>query len=189
MIMKRPILYLVASLLIVGAALAAVVAQFKGELSESDQLSEELVAAQDNPEAASCANHLGVPWNFSEGSMRVGEHMLAVAIADEHQEKQKGLGGCQEIPANSGMLFTFEPAGIPAFWMKDTLIPLDIVWVADNAVLEVIKNIQPEPDVADENLARYRPQSSVSAALELPAGTVAALGIEPGQSAVLEVIR
>lgn len=175
--MKRPTLYLVASVLIIGAAIVATVSRFAG----SPQTQQ--------PGAMGCANHEGHPWNFSEGSLRIGQQRIDVAIADTREEKQKGLSGCEELSGNTGMLFTFEPAGVPSFWMKDTIIPLDIVWIKGDEVLGIVENIQPEPGVVDEDLTRYRPESSVSAALELPAGTTAALGLAPGQTAVLELLQ
>lgn len=128
-----------------------------------------------------CTSPSGVAWNFNEQELRIDGKSIGIAVADLPEEKQKGLGNCPYLPDNYGMYFTFDPAGTPTFWMKDTLIPLDIVWVLDGKVLEITQNIQTEPGVADGQLKRYAPSQPVDGALELAAGTADKLGIAAGQ--------
>lgn len=67
-----------------------------------------------------------------------------VKEAHTEQEKQKGLQGVKELPKDGGMLFYFNPPEIVEFWMKDTEIPLDIIFINDDQ--EVIKVAKGEPN-------------------------------------------
>lgn len=54
---------------------------------------------------------------------------LRIEYATTSEERERGLGGRDEIPADYGMLFAFPKDGLHGFWMKDTLVPLDIFWL------------------------------------------------------------
>ncbi len=106
---------------------------------------------------------------------------LRVELAVTPEERARGLSNRASLSADAGMLFVFESARQPSFWMKDTLIPLDLVWIdADKRVEGVTPNVQPEPGVADGALRRYSPETSVLYVLELNAAAAARLGIVPG---------
>lgn len=167
--MKKWKLYLLGSIIVLTLGGMAVVAGWSTRPAK-------------NVAKTACQRPDGQPWNFAETTIRVGNQPISVALADTHEEKQKGLGGCEALAENTGMYFVFNPAGAPTFWMKDTLIPLDIIWGADGKVAGIIQNIQPELGVADSALKRYRPEGVISGALELPAGTVERLGIQVGAS-------
>lgn len=49
--------------------------------------------------------------------------------------QEKGLGGRSDIPHNYGMLFVFPKDGKQGFWMKDMLVPIDIIWLSDNGTV------------------------------------------------------
>lgn len=130
----------------------------------------------------SCARPDGTPWDFSERKIQVGEHDVSVAVADTQAEQARGVGGCTKLSINSGMYFVFSPAGTVTFWMKDTLIPLDMIWIADGKVVGMQQNVQPQPGVPDDQLNLYSSNQDVDGVLEVPAGTVAQLGITVGTS-------
>lgn len=93
----------------------------------------------------------------------------------------RGLSNRASLAADSGMLFVFESARLPAFWMKDTLIPLDLVWIdEDKRVVGVTADVQTEPGVADGALRRYSPETLVLYVLELNAGAAARFGMALG---------
>lgn len=54
---------------------------------------------------------------------------LRIEYATKPEERARGLGGRNEIPDDYGMLFVFPKDGLHGFWMKDTLVPLDIFWL------------------------------------------------------------
>jgi hypothetical protein len=82
----------------------------------------------------------------SQKTIQVGSVSLKIKLANTDEARSKGLSGISSLPADEGMLFIFDQKGTtPAFWMKDMLIPLDIIWIKDSKVSQIDKNIQP-PD-------------------------------------------
>ena len=76
------------------------------------------------------------------------------------------------------MIFVFDELHLPAFWMKNTLIPLDLVFLDESGnVVDVIANVQP---CAAEPCPNYPPSSPALAVLELGAGVAALHQTEPG---------
>ena len=101
-------------------------------------------------------------------------------IADTPQAHQRGLSGRSNLPDTYGMLFVFDEPSRPGFWMKDMLMPIDIVWLSDTGmVLGIEHSLSPEtyqkvpPDV-------FYPPSPVSYALEVRAGLARAKGWSVG---------
>ena len=61
-----------------------------------------------------------------------------IEIADTQPEREYGLMDRTSLPEKSGMLFVFERTGVFKFWMKDTLIPLDMIWINDqNKIIDI----------------------------------------------------
>lgn len=83
------------------------------------------------------------------GEQKVGIYVqdirVTVAIADTDAERKIGLSGVASLPEREGMLFIFEQEGNYGFWMKDTLIPLDIIWIDDEGVIvHIEENVRPD---------------------------------------------
>ena len=77
------------------------------------------------------------------------------------------------LPENGGMLFPFERPRIASFWMQNTLIPLDMIFVrADGSIDRIAENTIPE------SIEPVASGAEVSAVLELAGGTAARLGID-----------
>ncbi len=120
--------------------------------------------------------------NFQETRLLANNKiMIKVALANTNSEWTKGLSGCAFIPGGSGMYFAFGKPSITAFWMKDMLVPIDIVWISNRVVIGVERNIQPPAD-SNEELRLYRPPRPVDAVLEVAAGEVDRIGISDGWS-------
>lgn len=66
---------------------------------------------------------------------------LEVAVTDE--EKNKGLMNRPSLDKNHGMVFIFRPARKVTFWMKDTLIPLDMIFIRNGKIVKIVKNAIP----------------------------------------------
>lgn len=67
-----------------------------------------------------------------------------VQLADSPSERATGLMYIDKLPADSGMLFIFDTADYHSFWMKNTLIPLDILWLDQNAnIIHIEEQVQP----------------------------------------------
>lgn len=112
-------------------------------------------------------------------TLEIGSRRLTVEVARSPEQITKGLSGRQSLKDTEGMLFVLPTLDIPKFWMKDMLIPLDIIWIRDNKVVEITKNIPAPPS---ENLPIYSPSSPANYVLEINAGLSDTLGISLGDN-------
>ena len=105
-----------------------------------------------------------------------GTHFFFKAkVATSDQAKAYGLMFVRSIPDNQGMIFPSEPPSPAIFWMKNTLIPLDILFVRPDGVLSWIKH---EAQPHDESLI-YSP-GPVSAVIEINGGLAKKYGLSAG---------
>jgi len=96
-----------------------------------------------------------------------------VELAKTPQEREKGLSGREELCLTCGMLFVFPRSDYHRFWMKETLIPLDIIWIDENwQVVDFVAFAQPQGKRKLEELPVYSPKKPARYVLELPGGTV-----------------
>ena len=104
---------------------------------------------------------------------------FAVEIADEPEEWRRGLMDRASLPANGGMLFIFSDQAPRVFWMMNTLIHLDIIFVdAQGRILNIADNVP--PCVAPRRCPTYRSIAPARYVLEIPGGRAKALGIRAG---------
>jgi len=104
-----------------------------------------------------------------------GRHDFKVWIADDERSRERGLMFVKSLPAGRGMLFLFERPRFASFWMKNTFLSLDIVFIGpDGVVVNVARNAKP---LALEPIESEAPVTGV---LELVAGTAAKIGLTPG---------
>ena len=100
-------------------------------------------------------------------------HKFDVEVARTDAEQDRGLMFRTSLPENGGMLFPFAKPRIGSFWMKNTLIPLDMIFVrADGSIDRIAENTIPE------SIEPVVSGGEVSAVLELAGGTAARLGID-----------
>lgn len=85
---------------------------------------------------------LGLENNMT--NIHIGNKEYKVQEAHTEEEKEKGLQGVSSLPEDQGMLFFFEEPQEVSMWMKDTLIPLDIIFINEDN--EVVKVAQGEPN-------------------------------------------
>ncbi len=102
----------------------------------------------------------------------VGSTALKVILADEESERKQGLSGKSSLPEEEGILFVFDQKDtFPAFWMREMLIPIDIIWINDGAIAKIDKNLTPpEKDTPDSALQLYYPDKPIDYVLEVNAG-------------------
>ena len=106
-----------------------------------------------------------------------GEHAFSVEIAATPETRERGLMYRRFMPMDRGMLFEFDRDGPVAFWMKNTLIPLDIVFIArDGRVTRIADRAEP---LSETPIPSGRP---CAAALELNGGVAAAIGLKTGDA-------
>jgi len=98
-----------------------------------------------------------------------------VEIAATVEDQAYGLMNRAELAPDRGMIFPFEPARDASFWMKNTLIPLDMIFIRQDGS---IANIA--ADTVPLSLDPVRSEGPVKAVLEIAGGRAAELGIKPG---------
>ena len=101
-----------------------------------------------------------------------------VEIADTSEKRRTGLMNRESLAIDSGMLFTFEKEGIYNSWMKNTLIPLDIIWFnKDNEIIFIKENAQP---CKTEQCETFGPEKKAKYILEINGGLAEKTGVEIG---------
>lgn len=115
--------------------------------------------------AANKAKSPGKEWQT--GQIQINGQLLDVYLARTEQEKEIGLSAFNGIKSNQGMLFIYDLPQKPAFWMNGMKFPIDIIWINNNQVVDISKNL---PVQYDSNLTRYYPNVEVDRVLEVNAG-------------------
>lgn len=114
-----------------------------------------------------------VPLTVTNGNGQ--RHRFRVEVAATGQEQQRGLMFRTQMGADEGMIFPLAQVRMASFWMHNTVIPLDIIFIGpDKKVINIAANAVP---YSDESLPSTAPAMAV---LELNGGRAAALGIGPG---------
>lgn len=112
------------------------------------------------------------------------EHRFRVWIADTPERQQQGLMFVRDLPADEGMLFPADPPRIASMWMKNTLIPLDMLFVdARGRIVTLHERTTP---LSLQTLSSDRPVRGV---LELRGGEAARRGIRLGDQVVHRLFR
>jgi len=119
----------------------------------------------------------------------IGNATIFVDVAKTTEDQQKGLSGRESLQQNEGMLFLFEDDTYQGFWMKDMLIPIDIIWIKDGRIIYIHNNVNPQPGVPDEKLTLYAPPVAIDRVLEVNAGFSERNGIEVGDSVDISALN
>ncbi len=102
-------------------------------------------------------------------------HRFTVEVARTPEQQQTGLMNRDSLAPDRGMIFPFEEPRAASFWMRNTLIPLDLIFVrADGTIANIEANTVP---LSLDNILSDGP---VAAVLEIPGGRAAELGIRAG---------
>lgn len=103
---------------------------------------------------------------------------IRLELADTEAGRIEGLMFRDFLAEDAGMLFIFEREGLWPFWMKNTFIPLDMIWLDSNGVIVDIRaNVQP---CRLDPCPSYWPRSAARAMLEINAGLAAKHGLKSG---------
>ncbi len=108
-----------------------------------------------------------------------GDHDFTIEVATTDQERALGLMFRRSLPENAGMLFLYDPPQEAAMWMKNTLIPLDMVFIAaDGTVHRIESNAEPFSTTVIPS------EGDVVGVLELKGGEAARIGLKRGDKVV-----
>lgn len=93
---------------------------------------------------------------MEQTKIKIGKKTYNVKLAKTEEQREKGLMNIKEMPSDEGMLFVFEKPQKVGFWMKDTYIPLDIIFIDDDSeVLSIHKGQPLDETIAEEDGVRY----------------------------------
>jgi uncharacterized membrane protein (UPF0127 family) len=104
------------------------------------------------------------------------KHEFQVWLADNPQRQSQGLMFVRSLPAARGMLFVHEQPREFSMWMKNTYIPLDMVFISDHGRIQQIIE-----DATPHSLDLIRSDKPALAVLEIAGGEARRLGLHPGQ--------
>lgn len=106
--------------------------------------------------------------------LNAGIHVINAELATTPEQREIGLMSRPAMAANDGMLFVFERPGQQCFWMKNTLIPLSVAFLADDGTIVNVDDMQPQ------TLDGHCSAKPVRFVLEMNKGWFARRGIKPG---------
>lgn len=118
-------------------------------------------------------------------TVTINGHTFDVTVAADAASREQGLQLKTYLPQNQGMLFVFPSSQRWIFWMKRTLIPLDVVFINTNMQVVDVKQMQVQPGVPDDQLARYQSSQPAKYALEINGGLAEQDGFQPGMAVKL----
>ena len=124
---------------------------------------------------AACASGNATPWVELKGKRYL------VEIADDDAERSRGLMFRDSLAAGTGMLFVHDSDEPQAYWMKNTKIPLDILYFDSQRKLVSAQERVP-PCSAGDRCPPYPSEGNVRYVLELNAGTASARGVAKGDA-------
>ncbi|HEY5713471.1 MAG TPA: DUF192 domain-containing protein [Allosphingosinicella sp.] len=133
-------------------------------------------AANEAPPAAPRSSPAGM--DLVQLSIESGgrTHVFTVEMARTEAQQDRGLMFRTRLGPNEGMLFPFDPPRPASFWMRNTLIPLDLVFIRpDGTIARIAANAVPRSE------ALVSVEEPVTAVLEIPGGRAAQLGITTGR--------
>jgi uncharacterized membrane protein (UPF0127 family) len=108
-----------------------------------------------------------------------GEHSFDIEVMTTNGERAKGLMFRRSLPAKSGMLFVYDRPQAATMWMKNTYIPLDMVFIAEGGEVHRI-----EANTEPFSTALISSEGDIIAVLELNAGEAARIGLRRGDRAI-----
>ena len=130
---------------------------------------------------------LAVLFSATEKTTRVcfEDNCFDVELALKPEEQKRGLMFIEHLDLNKGMLFVFKKEGKYSFWMKNTLIPLDIIWINKNKeVVFISENTQP---CKESSCFSIKPSENAKYVLEINGGISKKIGLIIGDKIDLDI--
>lgn len=112
--------------------------------------------------------------NLPRVKLSAGMHQIDAQVARTHEQRMIGLMHRKDMPQHEGMLFVFEQPAQQCFWMKDTLLPLSVAFLAEDGTVINIAEMAPQ------TLQSHCSAGPVRYVLEMNSGWFAKKGVKPG---------
>lgn len=127
---------------------------------------------------------------FSSSKVIVNGKEYKAILAKSDKERMKGLSNRSSLDKNSGMLFVFDKKNIYPFWMKDMKFPIDIIYIDDNTIVDIIENV-PAPDKKTpvSSLPIIKPKSAANFVFEINAGQSKQNNIKIGNKVTFKDVK
>ena len=110
------------------------------------------------------------------------KHRFEIEIADTPTSRMQGLMFREKLDADKGMLFVFDKVSLQSFWMQNTLIPLDMIFIKSDGTIAKI-----HPMAKPKDLTMISSGRPVKAVLEINGGQAEKLGLKPGDRVIYDV--
>jgi uncharacterized membrane protein (UPF0127 family) len=114
--------------------------------------------------------------------IQIQNQIFTVELAVTQLEKERGLGYRDSLDEHLGMLFPYDHSERYSFWMKGMRFPIDIIWINDNKIVDISKNV---PVSTNSILFTYAPKEPVNQVLELNAGVSNRYNFQIGDSVTI----
>lgn len=115
----------------------------------------------------------------TNNEVTVGNTRIKVNVASTPQKRAQGLSGTKSLKPYDGMIFLFDAPGTYPFWMKDMNYDLDFIFINNDSVVGLKKNV-PSPHNNNGEIAVVKPPT-ITALIEVPSGFIDRYGIAVGQ--------
>jgi uncharacterized membrane protein (UPF0127 family) len=116
-----------------------------------------------------------------------GENVtVTLRVADESDERTRGLMYRQSLANRSGMVFVYDDKNPRTFWMKNTYVDLDVIFVAANGTVLNVEHAQAQPHANNSEVDRYSSEGDAKYVVELPRGFANETGVESGTQLVFD---
>lgn len=122
-----------------------------------------------------------------EAHLAMQARKIELEVARTPEQVAAGLRSRSSLPLDRGMLFVVSKPKPVKLWMKDVLVPLDIIFIRNGMVASLVENAPPCPRW--KSCPIYDSVKPVSYVLELPAGSANRLGIQPGRKLNVEFTK
>jgi len=114
--------------------------------------------------------------------------IITCEVASSPEKRLIGLMFREELPVDEGMLFLYESPRNVSYWMKNVLIPLDIIFLDENCTIIYFEKAEIEANVSDDKLKRYHSTSPAKWVVEINQNLCYSYGIEKGMEVLIEYL-
>ncbi len=118
-------------------------------------------------------------------TVTIKDTKFKVEVAKEPKDRETGFSGRNSLSDKNGMIFKFDHPDYYSFWMKSMKFPLDIIFISNDKVVTIYKNLE-APSKDNESLRTYQPTAPSDIVLEINAGLSDKYGIKEGDKVKIE---